>query len=259
MKQRQRQEETEHDLVVVPVKPSTHLTNKDESNDDDEDDQTMDLTDTTCNSSFGSTLQSSGHNSHSTLQSSSCVFQNGGGGSNSAYDSRGGSQSQFLPQAIITPPTTTVGSSKDQQHGLLVLEDSSGRSNSSQGSRLSNESLQEESGFIGIGLVAVEEDYVEQEKGLVTNDRATPSSTSPAPPATPSVVNRSVRFGTIHIHEHVVDMGGAVPSSGAPLTLASEPAQTSYEFDVAEYEDMRVAPPRKGREMLLTSRQRTDR
>jgi hypothetical protein len=76
--------------------------------------------------------------------------------------------------------------------------------------------------------------------------------------ATQSMKNKQqVRFGSLEIHEHAVQLGGAtVPSSGAPLGVCWE-RQAYYEVLVEEYEAFK-ATPREGREMIRSRAQRLD-
>jgi hypothetical protein len=69
---------------------------------------------------------------------------------------------------------------------------------------------------------------------------------------------RHVRFGTIEINEHVVDVAsGSLPRSGAPIGIGWE-RQARFEVDVEDYEALRPGPPRRGEQMVMTRKQRTD-
>ena len=92
-----------------------------------------------------------------------------------------------------------------------------------------------------------------------TSAVAVTAATSNEPTSTPSHNLKTVRWGNIQIYEHVITMAmSSIPSCGAPLSLSNEPAQATYTFPIDEYESLRVAPPRKGQEMLLTRRKRSD-
>lgn len=68
----------------------------------------------------------------------------------------------------------------------------------------------------------------------------------------------AVHFGTLEIHEHLIDLGGAVPSCGPPLTLAWE-AESHFSVTVEDYEALRPGEPRRGHQLLQTKKQRIDR
>ena len=92
-----------------------------------------------------------------------------------------------------------------------------------------------------------------------TTTAAVVDTSSDEPTSTPPSNLKIVRWGTIKIHEHVITMGlTSIPSCGAPISLSNEPAQATYTFPIDEYESLRVSPPRKGQEMLLTRRKRSD-
>ena len=92
-----------------------------------------------------------------------------------------------------------------------------------------------------------------------TSAVAVTAATSDEPTSTPPYNLKTVRWGNIQIYEHVITMAmSSIPSCGAPLSLSNEPAQATYTFPIDEYESLRVAPPRKGQEMLLTRRKRSD-
>lgn len=67
---------------------------------------------------------------------------------------------------------------------------------------------------------------------------------------------KRVTFGQLDIHEHVMAMGGAVPSCGVPLTIEAQ-AQEHYSISIEDYEQHRERP-RKGTAMLRPKQQRTD-
>ena len=59
----------------------------------------------------------------------------------------------------------------------------------------------------------------------------------------------SVRFGTIEIHEHVIELGGScIPSCGAPLTISWK-EQAHHVLDIDEYETVKPAR-RRERELV---------
>eukprot|EP00529_Nitzschia_sp_RCC80_P022275 CAMPEP_0113484194 /NCGR_PEP_ID=MMETSP0014_2-20120614/23834_1 /TAXON_ID=2857 /ORGANISM="Nitzschia sp." /LENGTH=484 /DNA_ID=CAMNT_0000377785 /DNA_START=758 /DNA_END=2209 /DNA_ORIENTATION=+ /assembly_acc=CAM_ASM_000159 len=103
---------------------------------------------------------------------------------------------------------------------------------------------------------------VSEETPLIANTTTAvgTGTTSDEPTSTPPQSNlKTVRWGTIQIYEHVITMGlTSIPSCGAPVSLSNEPAQATYTFPIDEYESLRVAPPRKGQEMILTRRKRSD-
>lgn len=65
-----------------------------------------------------------------------------------------------------------------------------------------------------------------------------------------------VSFGTLEIHEHAMELGGAgVPRvGGAPVTIAWE-RQAYYELMVEEYDDLK-GPSRTGEQLFLTQKHR---
>mmetsp|Transcript_57666 Transcript_57666/g.140835 ORF Transcript_57666/g.140835 Transcript_57666/m.140835 type:complete len:417 (-) Transcript_57666:57-1307(-) len=103
---------------------------------------------------------------------------------------------------------------------------------------------------------------VSEETPLIANTTTAvvTATSSDEPTSTPPPSNlKTVRWGTIQIYEHVITMGlTSIPSCGAPVSLSNEPAQATYTFPIDEYESLRVAPPRKGQEMILTRRKRSD-
>jgi len=70
---------------------------------------------------------------------------------------------------------------------------------------------------------------------------------------------KRVRFGSLTIHEHVVELGGSgLPGVGPAISLGWR-AESHLTVDSVEaYEDARPCLPRKGIEMLLPKRQRVD-
>lgn len=106
-----------------------------------------------------------------------------------------------------------------------------------------------------ISLSSTEEDptalVAGDQKPELNNDvsRMSQSSTSSGS----SNADRRVRFGTIEIHEHSIELGGAgVPQSGgAPISLASHPTG-HFEVPVEEYDDMKTTH-RHGDQLLLSS------
>jgi hypothetical protein len=86
-----------------------------------------------------------------------------------------------------------------------------------------------------------------------TRQTSSTSSTS----TTTAAEEKHVRFGQLEIHEHLVAIGGAVPSSGPSLTLKDE-SQASFSLSVEDYETYRPAPPRKGTQLLRSKTQRIE-
>jgi hypothetical protein len=101
-------------------------------------------------------------------------------------------------------------------------------------------------------LVVVSSFLLDRERVQIS--RAAASLEQQSPPKN----KRRVRFGSLEIHEHVVQLGGAtVPSSGAPLGMSWE-RQAYYELSLEDYEAFKTTPSRKGREMLRSRTQRVD-
>jgi len=70
---------------------------------------------------------------------------------------------------------------------------------------------------------------------------------------------KRVRFGSLKIHEHAVEMGGSVvPRCGPGTTLAWKEESCIEIESVESYENSRTCPPRKGSEMLQPQAQRVD-
>jgi len=70
---------------------------------------------------------------------------------------------------------------------------------------------------------------------------------------------RRVRFGSLEIHEHPMEMGGAgVPGCGPAVTLGWKEQCRMVVDSVEAYEDARPSLPRKGCEMLFPKAQRID-
>lgn len=72
-----------------------------------------------------------------------------------------------------------------------------------------------------------------------------------------SRTGKQVHFGQLEIYEHLIDVGGAVPSTGPSLTLQDE-AQASYSFSVDDYEEYRPTLPRRGSQLLRSKAQRME-
>lgn len=68
---------------------------------------------------------------------------------------------------------------------------------------------------------------------------------------------RRVRFGSLEIHEHAVELGGSgVPVCGPPTTLEWNEQSYFMIQSVEKYEDLRPCLPRKGSELLQPKSQR---
>mmetsp|Transcript_904 Transcript_904/g.2290 ORF Transcript_904/g.2290 Transcript_904/m.2290 type:complete len:240 (-) Transcript_904:360-1079(-) len=77
--------------------------------------------------------------------------------------------------------------------------------------------------------------------------------------STLSSSTRCVRFGSLEIHEHPMEMGGAgVPGCGPAVTLGWKEQCRMVVDSVEAYEDARLSLPRKGCEMLFPKAQRID-
>ncbi len=74
----------------------------------------------------------------------------------------------------------------------------------------------------------------------------------------PSTKKR-VRFGSLTIHSHFVELGGSgVPGCGPSITLGWEQESSISLSSVEEYEDARPYLPRRGIEMLHPKKQRVN-
>jgi len=70
---------------------------------------------------------------------------------------------------------------------------------------------------------------------------------------------KRVRFGSLTIHEHFVELGGSgVPGVGPAISMGWHGESPVTVDSVEAYEDARPCLPRKGIEMLLPKRQRVD-
>jgi hypothetical protein len=69
---------------------------------------------------------------------------------------------------------------------------------------------------------------------------------------------KKVKFGSLTIRSHAVELGGAgVPGCGPAITLGWAP-DSQITFPLETYEDARPCLPRRGIEMLLPRKQRVD-
>jgi len=77
--------------------------------------------------------------------------------------------------------------------------------------------------------------------------------------STESSTTKRVRFGSLEIHEHAVELGGSgVPCKGPPTTLEWE-EQSNYKIRSVElFENTRPFTTRKGSELLQTKGERID-
>mmetsp|Transcript_10021 Transcript_10021/g.21064 ORF Transcript_10021/g.21064 Transcript_10021/m.21064 type:complete len:251 (+) Transcript_10021:108-860(+) len=72
-------------------------------------------------------------------------------------------------------------------------------------------------------------------------------------------VSKRVRFGSLQIHEHALQLGGSgVPGAGPAVSLGWEQQGSTTISSVIEYEEARPCVPRKGSEMLQPKMQRVD-
>mmetsp|Transcript_15571 Transcript_15571/g.32228 ORF Transcript_15571/g.32228 Transcript_15571/m.32228 type:complete len:176 (-) Transcript_15571:81-608(-) len=68
---------------------------------------------------------------------------------------------------------------------------------------------------------------------------------------------KRVRFGTLEVHEHAVELGGAgVPASGPPMTLEWEQQAYYMVKSVEFFENSRPFDNRRGSELLQSTGQR---
>lgn len=68
---------------------------------------------------------------------------------------------------------------------------------------------------------------------------------------------KRVRFGTLEVHEHAVELGGAgVPASGPPMTLEWEQQAYYMVKSVEFFENSRPFENRRGSELLQSTSQR---
>ena len=75
----------------------------------------------------------------------------------------------------------------------------------------------------------------------------------------PTKTKKSVRFGSLSIHSHYVEMGGSgVPGCGPSITLGCEKESYVTLPSVEEYEDTKPYLPRRGIEMLHPKNQRVN-
>lgn len=96
------------------------------------------------------------------------------------------------------------------------------------------------------------------------NDKAVDDSTLATVTSSASLLNQSrstkrVSFGSLTIHEHLVELGGqGVPGVGPAISLGWRGDSHITVDSVEAYEDARPSLSRKGIEMLLPKRQRVD-
>ena len=70
---------------------------------------------------------------------------------------------------------------------------------------------------------------------------------------------KRVRFGTLEVHEHAVELGGSgVPGNGPPMTIEWEEQAYYFVKSVELFENSRPFENRRGSELLQSSRQRTN-
>lgn len=88
---------------------------------------------------------------------------------------------------------------------------------------------------------------------------ASPVEATATATSTSSSGKKRVRFGSLVIHEHAVQLGGSgVPGSGPSISLGWR-EENCYTVDsLEEYEDSRPCLPRKSIEMLQPKSQRVD-
>lgn len=98
----------------------------------------------------------------------------------------------------------------------------------------------------------------------IVNDKAVDDSTLATVTSSASLLNQSrstkrVSFGSLTIHEHLVELGGqGVPGVGPAISLGWRGDSHITVDSVEAYEDARPSLSRKGIEMLLPKRQRVD-
>ncbi|KAG7369958.1 hypothetical protein IV203_027704 [Nitzschia inconspicua] len=106
---------------------------------------------------------------------------------------------------------------------------------------------------------AVEPKSEENDRGSLLASRLSTNTTTLLSPATSTPLStvtsgKQVRFGHVEIYEHLVALGGAVPSSGPSLTIQYD-SQASFSISVDDYEEHRPSP-RKGTQLLRSKTQR---
>ncbi|KAG7345227.1 hypothetical protein IV203_032758 [Nitzschia inconspicua] len=106
---------------------------------------------------------------------------------------------------------------------------------------------------------AVEPKSEEDDRSSLLAPRLSTNTTTLLSPATSTPLStvsggKQVRFGHVEIYEHLVSLGGAVPSSGPSLTIQYD-SQASFSISVDDYEEHRPSP-RKGTQLLRSKTQR---
>jgi len=109
-----------------------------------------------------------------------------------------------------------------------------------------------------------EDDATATTTATTVNDKAVDDSTLATVTSSASLLNQSrstkrVSFGSLTIHEHLVELGGSgVPGVGPAISLGWRGYSHVTVDSVEAYEDARPSLSRKGIEMLVPKRQRVD-